>query len=76
MAKTSSKFFQARADDAAEEVRVTSLAGAKERFEESRSAWQGLAHDARLREADAAETASLKERREQIRIQIAGERDF
>ncbi len=64
MAKISSTFFQARADDAAEEVKMATLAGAKERFEQSRSAWQGLADQAVEREAETATVAAMKASRE------------
>ena len=64
MAKISSTFFQARADDAAEEVKMATLAGAKERFEQSRSAWQGLADQAVEREAETATVEALKASRE------------
>ena len=76
MVRPSSIFYQHRADDAAEEVRASNLAGAKERFEGARIAWQGLADDARLREAAAAETAALKDRREQSRIQVGGKQVY
>ena len=64
MAKISSTFFQARADDAAEEVKMATLAGAKERFEQSRTAWQGLADQATERKAETAAVAAVKATRE------------
>lgn len=64
MAKISSTFFQARADEAAEEVEMATLAGAKERFERSRTAWQGLADQATEREMETAALEALKASRE------------
>ncbi|HDZ73059.1 MAG TPA: hypothetical protein ENH55_09830 [Aurantimonas coralicida] len=59
MSKISSAFYQARADDAAEEIEQTKLAGAKGRFEQSRIAWQGLADTARRLEEEAAVSTRL-----------------
>ncbi|WAP69321.1 hypothetical protein [Jiella pelagia] len=65
MAKEHSSVFQARADDADEEMKAASLASVKGRFESARDAWQGLADGARERESEASEIAELKAARSQ-----------
>ena len=60
MAKEHSSVFQARADDAEEEMKDATLASAKDRFERARDAWQGLADDAREREAEMQTLANAR----------------
>ncbi|NDW05056.1 hypothetical protein [Jiella pacifica] len=60
MAKEHSSVFQARADDADEEMKAASLVSVKGRFESARDAWQGLADGARDREEEEFKIAELK----------------
>lgn len=66
MAKEHSSVFQARADDADDEMKAASLVSVKGRFESARDAWQGLADGAREREGEEAKMADLKAARSEV----------